>query len=259
MRDSSGSVNARIGRSLRSHGVVYTVRAAFRHANAAISRILDRHFDLAFGSDTRGVIENASLSDVASPNLARGIRYEPTRALPLQRVLRAAHVPTDGSFVDLGCGKGRALMVAVLSGFAHVTGVDYSPALCRIAEHNLETLRRRTQRRFTASIMNADAADYTFDARDNVVYLFNPFDATVLAAVVAHLERSMAKHPRTVWIVYHNPVWRIVVEHSGAFTHVRDYTAGAGVFAVYRSGPVPGNAATGAGVTGQVTSPSPRR
>jgi SAM-dependent methyltransferase len=235
MRDSPRSVNARIGRSLRNHGVSYTVRAAFRHAHAAISRFLDRHFDIAFGSDTRGVIENTALTDVVSPNLARGIRYEPTRALPLQQVLRAAHIPTDGTFVDLGCGKGRALMVAVLSGFAHVTGVDYSPALCRIAEHNLETLRRRTQRPFTASIIHRDAADYAFDARDTVLYLFNPFDAVVLAAVVAHLERSLAQHPRTVWIVYHNPVWRVVFEHSDALAHVHDYTAGAGVFAVYRS------------------------
>lgn len=235
MRDSPGSVNARIGRSLRNHGVSHTIRAVFRHAHAAISRFLDRHFDIAFGSDTRGVIENAALSDVASPNLSRGIRYEPTRALPLQRVLRVAQIPTDGGFVDLGCGKGRALMVAVLSGFTHVTGVDYSPALCRSAEHNLETLRRRTGRRFTASVVTGDAADYTFDARDTVVYLFNPFDAVVLAAVVAHLERSLAHRPRAVWIVYHNPVWRIVLEHSGAFTHVRDYTAGTGVFAVYRS------------------------
>ncbi len=235
MRDSPGSVNARIGRSLRNHGVSYTIRAAFRHAHAAVSRLLDRHFDIAFGSDTRGVIENASLSDVASPNLARGIRYEPTRALPLQQVLRAARIPLDGAFVDLGCGKGRALMVAVLSGFTHVTGVDYSPALCRIAEHNLETLRRRTHRQFTASIMHADAADYTFDARDTVVYLFNPFDAVVLAAVVAHLERSLAQHPRAVWVVYHNPVWRVVFEHSARFAHVRDHRGGAGVFAVYRS------------------------
>jgi SAM-dependent methyltransferase len=102
----------------------------------SINRFLDRHFDIAFGSDTRGVIENAALGDVVSPNLARGIRYEPTRALPLRAVLRRARIPTGGGFVDLGCGKGRALMLAVLAGFSHVTGVDYSRTLCRIAEKN---------------------------------------------------------------------------------------------------------------------------
>jgi SAM-dependent methyltransferase len=235
MRESLPDVNARIVRSLRNEGLRHTLRAALRHCQVLISRFLDRHFDLAFGSDTSGVTEIPSLGDVRSPNLARGIRYEPTRALALRSVLRRAHIPTDGGFVDLGCGKGRALMMAVLAGFSHVTGVDYSRTLCRIAERNLEILRRRTRRQFTSSIVAVDAADYAFDPGDTVVYLFNPFDATVLAAVLARLQHSIEQHPRTVWIVYHNPVWRIAIEHSGKFAHLRDYSAGGGSFAVYQS------------------------
>jgi SAM-dependent methyltransferase len=235
MRDSSPDVNARIARALRKHGVRYTLRAAGRHANMAISRLLDRHFDIAFGTDTRGVIENESLSDVVSPNLSRGIRYEPTRAIPLRRVLRAARIPADGGFVDLGCGKGRAMMVAALCGFRHVAGVDYSPMLCAVAENNLDLLRARTKRKFTSSVVVKDAADYAFSAHDTVIYLFNPFDAVVLAAVLAHLRRSLERDPRTVWIVYHNPVRRSVIDGDVAFARVRDYAAGGDTFAVYRS------------------------
>jgi SAM-dependent methyltransferase len=235
MRDSPASVNARVARSLRNHGVRHTLLAALRHVNTAFSRLLDGHFDTSFGTDTRGVIENRAQVDVESPNRARGIRYEPTRALPLRQVLRSARIPTDGGFVDLGCGKGRGLIVAILCGFTHVTGVDYSPALCAVAESNLLIVRRRTKREFTSSVYAMDAADYAFASHDTVVYLFNPFDAVVLAAVLARLARSLEKHPRTVWIVYHNPVWRAVIEHAGEFTSVRDYSSGGGVFAVYRS------------------------
>src|SRR5712672_1392958 len=235
MRDSPPDVNARIARSVRLHGVRYTFRAALRHVNASISRLLDRHFDIAFGSDTRGVMENDSLTDVVSPNLGRGIRYEPTRALPLRRVLRAAHLPTDGGFVDLGCGKGRALMVAALCGFPQVTGVEYSRALCAIAERNLDLLRTRTKRKFTSSVIASDAPDYAVSAHDTVVYLFNPFDAVVLAAVLAHLGRSLERHPRTVWIVYHNPVRRDVIDRDGGFALAGEYAAGGEGFEVYRS------------------------
>jgi SAM-dependent methyltransferase len=235
MRDSPASVNARIRRSLQNGGVRHAFHAALRHVNIAFSRFLDRHFDVSFGTDTAGVIEAGAQADVTSPNLARGIRYEPTRALPFRRVLRAARIPTDGGFVDLGCGKGRGLIVAVLCGFSHVTGVDYSKALCAVAESNLLIVRRRTRRDFTSSIFAMDAADYAFAPHDTVVYLFNPFDAVVLSAVLARLLRSLADHPRTVWLVYHNPVWRDVTEHTGAFTHVRDYSSGGSVFAVYRS------------------------
>ena len=235
MRDSPPSVNARLARALRNHGVRYTLRAALRHAHAAFSRVLDRHFDIAFGTDTRGMIENDAQVDVTSPNRPRGIRYEPTHALPLRHVLQRCGIPTDGGFVDLGCGKGRGLIVAVLCGFPHVTGVDYSPALSAVAERNLEIVRRRTRRHFTCTVSAMDAADYAFAPHDNVVYLFNPFDAVVLAAVVVRLRRSLTEHPRAVWIVYHNPVWRMVIDHTDAFAHVRDVTSGGSIFAIYRS------------------------
>ncbi len=181
------------------------------------------------------MVENTDLRDVQSSNLARGIRYEPTLAIPFRRALRAARVPSHGTFVDIGCGKGRACMLAVVHGFDDVTGVDYSPGLCRVAERNLDLLRARTNRRFTSSIRAMDAADYAFAPGDTVVYLFNPFDAGVLSAVMARLRRSLATHPREVWIVYQNPLWREAVETGRDFAHVGDRTYGGCDFAVYRS------------------------
>jgi hypothetical protein len=107
--------------------------------------------------------------------------------------------------------------------------------LCAIAERNLDILRRRTHRHFTSSVAAMDAADYAFAPHHDVVYLFNPFDAVVLAAVVVRLRHSLAEHPRTVWIVYHNPVWRMVIDHTDAFAHVRDVWSGGSLFAVYRA------------------------
>ena len=235
MRDSPTEVNTRLQRSLRDHGLRYTIRAGFRHLTTAFSRLVDRHFDLAFGTETESVVENDSLRDVISPNLSRGIRYEPTRALPFRRALRSARVPTDGGFVDLGCGKGRALILAVQCGFTQVTGVDYSRELCAAAEKNLAAFRSRTQRAIRSKILCIDAADYAFTKDDTVVYLFNPFDAVVLAAVLARLRRSLERHPRPVWIVYHNPVWRSTIEAAGTFEHVGDYSSGGCTFALYRT------------------------
>lgn len=211
------------------------MRLARRRLSGAFARLVDRHFDWAFGTDTRTMIENADLRDVESSNLARGIRYEPTLAIPFRRALRAARVPSGGTFVDIGCGKGRACMLAAMHGFATVSGVDYSPSLCRIAEQNLEIFRARTNRHFRSSIRAMDAADYAFAAGDTVVYLFNPFDAGVLSAVVARLRRSLSTHPREVWIVYQNPRWRGVIEAGGDFVSVGSWTYGGCDFAVYRS------------------------
>jgi SAM-dependent methyltransferase len=235
MSDSSRNVNARLFRSLREHGLPHTLRAGWRHAASLAARVLDLHFDLAFGTDTRKMVENADLRDVTSPNLVRGIRYEPTRALAFRRVMRAARVDTGGGFVDLGCGKGRTLILAALCGFTRVKGIDYSRALCAVAERNLAAFRARSRRSFRSSVVAMDAADYAFTREDTVVYLYNPFDAGVLAAVLARLHRSLQVHPRKVWIVYHNPVWRSVIESGGDFERVGEYRAGGGAFAVYRT------------------------
>ena len=144
------------------------MRSVRRRLATAVSSVADRHFDLVFGTETRGVVENADLRDVTSANLARGIRYEPTRAIPFRRVLRAARIPGEGAFVDLGCGKGRACMLAALHGFEKVVGVDYSPELCRIAERNFDAFRRRTGRNFHATVYSLDAIAYAFAPDDAV-------------------------------------------------------------------------------------------
>jgi SAM-dependent methyltransferase len=211
------------------------LRAARRRAVVAWSRVLDLHFDVVFGTDTRAKVENVDLTDVASANLARGIRYEPTRAIPFRRVLRAARIPVRGTFVDLGCGKGRVCMLAALHGFPHVVGIDYSPGLCRIAERNLERLRARTGRNFDVDIRVTDATQYAFAPDDSVVYLFNPFDEAVLTAVLERLRASLRVHPRPVWLVYHNPMHRGAIEATREYDFAGTWTFGGCRFVVYRS------------------------
>jgi SAM-dependent methyltransferase len=181
------------------------------------------------------MVENADLRDVTSANLARGIRYQPTRARPFRRVLRVAGVPARGTFVDLGCGKGRACVLAAMHGFRRVVGIDYSSSLCAIAQANLDAFRARTGAQFESSLHAIDVVNYAFAADDSVVYLFNPFDDQVMGAVLERLRESLAQHPRPVWIVYHNPVWRGVIEESGAFAHAGDWSYGGCDFAVYRN------------------------
>jgi SAM-dependent methyltransferase len=233
-------MTSRLHKSLRDRGVAATAHAARRRIATVAGVLADRHFDLLFGTETRAVVENADLRDVASANLARGIRYEPTRAIPFWRVLRAARVPSEGAFVDLGCGKGRACMLAVLHGFTNVIGVDYSPELCRIAERNLEIFRRRTGRNFRATVRALDAVDHAFAPDDTVLYLYNPFDGFVLSAVLARLRMSLDTHPRQAWFIYQNLVWRDTVEASGLFVLAGEWSFEGCRFAVYRhDGPAP--------------------
>jgi SAM-dependent methyltransferase len=224
-----------IPRRFRGRSMSELFAAARRRCALETSKFADRFFDSRYGTETSALVENAAMSDVTSDNLSRGIRYEPTRALPFRRVLRAARIPTDGVFVDMGCGKGRVCMLAIEHGFARVVGIDYSPRLCELSRKNLEIFKQRTGRRFEADIRVVDAVNYAFAGDETVLYLFNPFDGAILGQVIEPLLASLAQRPREVWIVYHNPVWRDVIDKSGLFDVAGEWSAGGGRFLVYRS------------------------
>ena len=218
----------------RSAGELFA--AARRRFALAASKLADRFFDARYGTETSAVVENAHMRDVTSDHLARGIRYEPTRAIPFRRVLRAARIPSDGVFLDMGCGKGRVCMLAAEHGFTQIIGIDYSPSLCELARANMEVFRRRSGKQFEADMRVLDATRYVFAGDERVVYLFNPFDGVVLARVMENMLASLAQQPRELWLVYHNPVWRDVIDQSGAFDVVGEWIVGGARFAVYRSG-----------------------
>ncbi len=68
------------------------------------------------------------------PNLVHATHYEPTPVGDLDALL--AHVPfalERSTFVDLGSGMGRAVLLAASRPFRQVVGVEISPALHAIA------------------------------------------------------------------------------------------------------------------------------
>jgi SAM-dependent methyltransferase len=96
-------------------------------------------------------------------------------------------------FIDLGCGRGRALILAQEAGFTDLAGVEFSPALCRCTRANLAKTNT------DAKIICGDARDYAFPANPSVVFMYNPFGESIMRTVFA----NMQGHPRIV--VYVNP------------------------------------------------------
>ena len=117
-------------------------------------------------------------------------------------------------FVDMGCGKGRALVVAAHHGFTKVTGVDFAAELCQQAETNC----RRTAHKlpgFQYRIVHADAVNHHFEPDADVIYFFNPFDQRVIQKVSENLLHSLRAHPRTVYVLYINPQFKPIFLNAG--------------------------------------------
>jgi SAM-dependent methyltransferase len=149
-------------------------------------------FDEELGVHTDGVV---LLTSVTSKNFSQGFRYEPCSPEQCNWAIENAGIdPKDFSFIDIGCGKGRALIIASQHNFADLTGVDYSQKLCDIARANLEKLR------VSARIICQDALRFEVPARDVFVFLFNPFRPAVLQKVLDNLHSA-----RRVVIAYGGP------------------------------------------------------
>jgi SAM-dependent methyltransferase len=203
---------------------------------ALISRHSDRWFDITRGSDTFRVVELAQLR-IVGPNKERGIRCQPTRARPLMRLLRRLPLPTEGTFVDIGCGLGRVLMIAAEHGFRRVVGVDFSEELCEGARRNIGRLTRVDER---VSIVHADFIDYDIEPDQTVFYCFNPFDAGLVEELIGKLLAAQRDAPRDMWVIYHNPKWRHVFERDPAVSVHSEHRFWDCHFVVYQIAPQAG-------------------
>jgi SAM-dependent methyltransferase len=174
--------------------------------------------DRALGIETSRAVALESLA-LLGDNAIHAERYEPTPFPVLDDMLLELGLDYPRyTFVDLGSGKGRVLCLAARHPFRRIIGVELSPALDAIARDNLRALPASWKRCRDVSSQCGDAATFELPNEPLVVFMFNPFGPPVLARVVANLERSLAEHPRDVWVLYYMPVHAHVLARSHAFT-----------------------------------------
>jgi SAM-dependent methyltransferase len=192
----------RLVRSLRSHGIWGTWERAFVKPPqpAVVQDTAPPHpFDLRHGTDTGGYVLSTSL-DSASLATAYSNVYFAISPSSLAQAISALPGPLDKfTFLDLGCGKGRALMVAAEFPLHRILGVEISSELCAIAQANVD---RNPDWAARISILNQDAATVTYPDTPLVIFLYHPFFAPILRRVLANLERELRRAPRETWLLY---------------------------------------------------------
>jgi hypothetical protein len=145
--------------------------------------------------------------------------YQPTEPELFHEIMQALSRQDgfafgDFTFIDLGSGKGRTLLMASDYPFRHIVGVELLPALHAIAQENLGKYRSESQKSFSLESICSDATDFVFPADLTVLFLFNPFPETGLRRVVANLELSLRTHAREFYVLYHNPLLEQVLGES---------------------------------------------
>ena len=167
-------------------------------------------FDLAHGTDTGGLISGASLSsghpsDVFISGYA-GV--PPSRLLNILNRWQASNPPhplSEYTFVDLGCGKGRAVLLASQLGFRESIGVELNPTLAATARSNAERWIAANLARSPIRIEQQDAAEFAWPSGPTLIFLFNPFSAPVLERVATSLLTHFRDRPADLELLYYKP------------------------------------------------------
>jgi hypothetical protein len=181
-----------------------------------IARARDRAFDLWYGIDSAGDASLDGLTPVGA-HAADATYYGAGDPVVLRRALFSLHLDIPRyTFIDLGSGKGRIVLVAACLPFRRVVGVEFIKEFHEMALANLRRWPAPQILCGKITLMCEDAATFEFPPDPLVVYLFNPFGERPLAQVMANLTASMCERPREIVILYVNPKQeKVVLETRG--------------------------------------------
>ncbi len=108
--------------------------------------------------------------------------------------------------LDLGCGKGRALVqLARRCPVGRVVGLELNAGLADVARANLVRTRGR-HRAAAFEVHVGDARTWEIPEDVTIVYLANPFDGVVFDEAMQRLFESYDRRPRALQIAYVHPI-----------------------------------------------------
>ena len=184
-------------------------------------------FDKKFGTDTGGYLgpedlvtgqENDSLNygySAIAPSVFREACRRWRATLPAVAGRIEAY-----SFVDVGAGKGRAILLAADLPFRKVIGVELNAGLAGSARRNVERWRSATGSKAHLRVVQEDALTFRWPRTPLLVYLYNPFDCSLVARLSEKLAASLPAASGLVDLLYVNPTCTDELTRSGHFARL---------------------------------------
>jgi SAM-dependent methyltransferase len=162
-------------------------------------------FDKMHGVDTSGLLparhlltghpndEHVTAYYAVAPSILRALIDRWRETIP-------PHPISSYTFIDVGAGKGRGLLVASEYQFRRVVGIELNPQLARTARGNADHWARTraadptSSRMATIEVLEQDALDFRLPSKPTLIFMFHPFEAPVLEQFVEGIDRQLATH-----------------------------------------------------------------
>jgi len=195
-------------------------------------------FDQVHGVDTSGLVP-ASRLVTGHPNDEHVTAYYGVAPSILRALI--AHwresVPpypiSSYTFLDIGAGKGRGLLVASEYRFRKVVGIELNPALAAVARQNVAQWKAAHDADPTAEpiapieVLEQDALEFELPDAPTLLFLFHPFEAPVLRKLLRQIETQLGRRAAAnrnqvpaLDLIYVNAECADVLDRHPAFTQL---------------------------------------
>jgi len=166
-------------------------------------------FDLEFGVRTSGLIAGRNLKcgsradrhNTAYFGVAPSVFHE---MLALWRRSKPAGTIDQFTFVDIGAGMGRAVLLASEFPFRSVIGVELNPRLARIARKNVAHWKAAGLARAPVRVVCRDAVEFKIPPGPCVAFMFNPFGGPIMRRLLKTWSQTLARREDQLDILYVN-------------------------------------------------------
>ena len=185
-------------------------------------------FDQLHGTDTSGLIPGSVIVQGTAAKVEELTAYYGVAPSILHGLLdiwlhRTAPQPIEKTvFLDIGAGKGRAMLLASQFPFLRIEGVELNPDLARIASANISLWNNDLQANALSplTLHHADATTHPLPLEPTLAFLFHPFELPLLRRFLRHIETSQAAHPKPFDLLYANAEHDSHLDHHPAFTRL---------------------------------------
>ncbi len=191
-------------------------------------------FDQLHGTDTSGLIPGSVIAQgtATSPSeLTAYYAVAPSILHGLLDIWLQRTNPQPGGarpdiertvFLDVGAGKGRALLLASQFPFLRVEGVELNAGLANTANTNISLWHNDLQANALSPIHlhHADATTHPLPSEPTLAFLFHPFELPLLRRFLRHVETSISNNPRPFDLLYVNAEHDSYLDRHPAFTRL---------------------------------------
>jgi len=157
-------------------------------------------FDVKYGTDTSTVV---AIRYDEAPSLHEEARSIPSHPKIIRFVLDNCDINfRDFTFVDFGCGKGRALLCASEFPFSRIIGVEWSQDLSIVARRNIDIFKSSRQQCTDIIVESINVLDFQFPSSNILLYMYNPFGVKLTRQVFQKIKDHITSNQQRFLVAF---------------------------------------------------------